>query len=44
LVFLAAVRRGAAVQVLREQFPGDRRAVRSAAVASALRLIAQSAR
>jgi nicotinamide-nucleotide amidase len=43
LVFLAAVRRGGAVHVLREQFPGDRAAVRGAAVAAALRLIVQAA-
>ena len=43
LVFLAVARRGGAVHVLREQFPGDRAAVRRAAVAAALRLIAQAA-
>ena len=43
LVFLAAARRGGAVRVLREQFPGDRAAVRRAAVAAALRLIVQAA-
>lgn len=43
LVFLAVLRRGGAVRTLREQFPGDRAAVRRAAVAAALRLIAQAA-
>ncbi len=43
LVFLAVLRRGGAVRVLREQFPGDRAAVRRAAVAAALRLIVQAA-
>ena len=43
LVFLAALRRGDTVQVRREQFPGDRAAVRGAAVAAALRLIVQAA-
>jgi len=43
LVFLAVQRRGGAARVLRELFPGDRAAVRRAAVAAALRLIAQAA-
>ena len=43
LVFLAVVRRGGAVKVLREQYVGDRAAVRRAAVAAALRLIMQAA-
>jgi nicotinamide-nucleotide amidase len=43
LVFLAVMRRSGAVHVLREQFPGDRAAVRRASVAAALRLILQAA-
>ncbi len=43
LVYLAVGRRGAPVRVLRELFAGDRAAVRSAAVAAALRLLAQAA-
>ncbi len=43
LVFLAVLRRNGAVYVLREQFPGDRAAVRRASVAAALRLIVQAA-
>ena len=43
LVYLAVLRRGGAAQVLREHFPGDRAAVRLAAVAVALRLIVQAA-
>lgn len=43
LVFLAVLRRNGAVQVLREQFPGDRLGVRRASVAAALRLIVQAA-
>ena len=43
LVFLAVLRRGGAVQLRHEQFPGDRGAVRRAAVAAALRLIVQAA-
>ena len=44
LVFLAVQRRGGAAQVSREHFPGDRAAVRRAAVAAALRLVVQAAR
>jgi nicotinamide-nucleotide amidase len=43
LVFLAAVRRGDGVHVVREQFAGDRAAIRRAAVAAALRLIVLAA-
>jgi nicotinamide-nucleotide amidase len=43
LVYLAIGRRGGAVRVLRELFAGDRAAVRSAAVAAALRLLRQAA-
>ena len=43
LVFLAAMRRGGGVHVLRELFAGDRAAVRRAAVAAALRLIVLAA-
>jgi nicotinamide-nucleotide amidase len=43
LVYLAIGRRGGAVRVLRELFPGDRAAVRRAAVAAALRLLTQAA-
>jgi nicotinamide-nucleotide amidase len=43
LVFLAAVRRGGGVHVVREQFVGDRAAVRRAAVAAALQLIVLAA-
>ncbi|MDE2221114.1 MAG: CinA family protein, partial [Gammaproteobacteria bacterium] len=43
LVYLAALRRGGGVHVVREQFPGDRAAVRHAAVAAALRLIVLAA-
>lgn len=43
LVFLAVVRQNGPVRVLREQFPGDRAAVRRASVAAALRLILQAA-
>ena len=43
LVYLAVARRGGAVRVVRELFAGDRAAVRSAAVAAALRLLAQAA-
>jgi nicotinamide-nucleotide amidase len=43
LVFLAAMRRDAGVHVVREQFTGDRAAVRRAAVAAALRLIVLAA-
>jgi nicotinamide-nucleotide amidase len=42
-VFFAVLRRNGAVHVLREQFPGDRAAVRRASVATALRLIVQAA-
>ena len=41
--FSAVLRRNGAVHVLREQFPGDRAAVRRASVAAALRLIVQAA-
>jgi nicotinamide-nucleotide amidase len=43
LVFLAAMRRGGGVHVVREQFAGDRAAVRRAAVAAALHLIVLAA-
>ena len=43
LVYLAIGRRGGAVRVHRELFAGDRAAVRSAAVAAALRLLRQAA-
>jgi nicotinamide-nucleotide amidase len=43
LVFFGVVRRNGAVHVRREQFPGDRAAVRRASVAAALRLILQAA-
>jgi nicotinamide-nucleotide amidase len=43
LVYLAVGRRDGAVRVLRELFAGDRAAVRSAAVAAALRLLAKAA-
>jgi nicotinamide-nucleotide amidase len=43
LVYLAVGRRGGPVRVVRELFAGDRAAVRSAAVAAALRLLAQAA-
>jgi nicotinamide-nucleotide amidase len=43
MVFFGVVRRNGAVHVLREQFPGDRAAVRRASVAAALRLIVQAA-
>lgn len=43
LVYLAVGRHGGPVRVLRELFAGDRAAVRSAAVAEALRLLAQAA-
>jgi nicotinamide-nucleotide amidase len=43
LVYLAIGRRGRAVRVVRELFPGDRAVVRSAAVAAALRLLTQAA-
>jgi nicotinamide-nucleotide amidase len=43
LVFFGVVRRNGAVHVLREQFPGDRAAVRRASVAAALRLVLQAA-
>ena len=43
LVYLAIGRRGGAVSVRRELFPGDRAAVRAAAVGAALRLLAQAA-
>ena len=43
LVYLALGRRGGPVHVVRELFPGDRATVRSAAVAAALRLLAQAA-
>jgi nicotinamide-nucleotide amidase len=43
LVFMAAVRRGGGVHVVREQFAGDRAAVRRAAVAAALALIVLAA-
>jgi PncC family amidohydrolase len=43
LVYLAVGRRGRVMRVVRELFPGDRAAVRSAAVAAALRLLTQAA-
>jgi PncC family amidohydrolase len=43
LVYLALGRRGQAPRVVRELFPGDRAAVRSAAVAAALRLLTEAA-
>jgi nicotinamide-nucleotide amidase len=43
LVYLAIGRRGGAVRTFRELFPGDRAEVRRAAVAAALRLLAQAA-
>jgi len=43
LVYLAVGRRGGAVSVRRELFAGDRAAVRSGAVRSALRLLTQAA-
>jgi nicotinamide-nucleotide amidase len=43
LVYLAVGRRGGPIRVVRELFPGDRAAVRSAAVAAAVRLLAQAA-
>jgi nicotinamide-nucleotide amidase len=43
LVYLAVRRRGGAARVLRELLPGDRAAVRSAAVGVALRLLADAA-
>jgi nicotinamide-nucleotide amidase len=43
LVWFAVVRRGGKVRVSREQYAGDRAAVRSAAVATALRLLAATA-
>ena len=43
LVYFGVGRRGGAVRVVRELFPGDRAAVRSAAVAAALRLLALAA-
>jgi nicotinamide-nucleotide amidase len=42
LVFFGVLRRNGAAKVLREQFPGDRAAVRRASVAAALRLIVQA--
>jgi nicotinamide-nucleotide amidase len=44
LVWLAVMRRGGAARAMRRQYPGNRAEVRSAAVAEALRLIAESAR
>jgi nicotinamide-nucleotide amidase len=44
LVYLAVGRRGGPVRAVRELFAGDRAAVRSAAVAAALRLLADSAK
>jgi nicotinamide-nucleotide amidase len=43
LVYLAIGRRGGVVRVVRELFAGDRVAVRTAAVAAALRLLIQAA-
>ncbi len=43
LVFLAVVRRGNAVRVVHTQYPGNRAAVRHAAVVDALQLILQAA-
>jgi nicotinamide-nucleotide amidase len=43
LVYLAIGRRGGAARTFRELFPGDRAEVRHAAVAAALRLLAQAA-
>jgi len=42
LVYLAVGRRGGSVRVQRELFAGDRAAVRHAAVAAALRLLAEA--
>ena len=43
-VYFAVLRRGGQPEVSEGQFPGDRAAVRSAAVARALQLIAAAAR
>jgi len=42
-VFLAVLRRGEAVRVVHMRYPGDRAAVRHAAVVDALGLILQAA-
>ena len=43
LVYLATARQGGGIHVVRELIPGDRAAVRSAAIAAALRLLAMAA-
>ncbi len=43
LVYFGVARRGGAIRTVREIFPGDRAAVRSAAVARALRLLLEIA-